>query len=133
MCKRALSEEGKKRLREAYQSLHNELLRFRADYLAGGHTAEEWNDMCEAIIARHKPLNVNLVKGIKIWDWRRTMKRILSNIGEALLWPFAELAGALVMRELRRWAKRERRMAQMRIFEASAQHAGISLRRDSRP
>jgi hypothetical protein len=33
------------------------------------------------------------------------MKNILTKIGEVLLWPLAELAGALVMRSLRRWAK----------------------------
>lgn len=33
------------------------------------------------------------------------MKKILDKIIEVLLFPFTELAGWLVMRDLRRWAK----------------------------
>jgi hypothetical protein len=33
------------------------------------------------------------------------MKNILTKIGAVLVWPLAELAGALVMRDLRRWAR----------------------------
>ena len=33
------------------------------------------------------------------------MKKILDKIIEVLLYPFTELAGALVMRDLRRWAR----------------------------
>ena len=109
MSKSALSKEEERRLvgrwereaRQSLQSLRGELLRLRADYLADGHTAEEWNDICEAVIARHKPLNVDLVKDMKIWDWRQAMNKII----EVLLYPFTELAGALVMRDLRRWAR----------------------------